>query len=116
MPMMQFSVAPWRILDSLHLDTVKNAVKIREKFTSVILELATKSAKTGDPIVRSMECFFPNEGFEKVIDQFMVGKNILVAPVSYEGTSRDVILPKGKWFGDDGKTYKGGKTYPLEVP
>lgn len=116
MPMMQFSVAPWRILDAEHLEAVKKAVKIREKFTPTILELARKSAKTGDPIISSMEYSFPNQGYEEVIDQFMLGENILVAPIDMDGTSRAVILPKGKWIGDDGKTYKGGKTYPQEVP
>ena len=33
MPMMQFSVAPWRVLDPRHLDAVKKAVAIRMKFT-----------------------------------------------------------------------------------
>lgn len=116
MPMMQFSVAPWRILDAAHLDAVKKAVKIRGKFTPLILELAVKSAKTGDPIVSSMEYAFPDQGFEKVIDQFMLGDHILVAPVYQDATSRTVVLPKGKWIGDDEKTYQGGKTYPLEVP
>ena len=30
MPMMQFSVAPWRILDSIHFQAVKEAVRLRE--------------------------------------------------------------------------------------
>ena len=116
MPMMQFSVTPWRILDAAHLDAVKKAVKTREKFTSLILELAAKSAKTGEPIVSSMEYRFPNQGFEKVNDQFMLGETMLVAPVYQNTASRNVILPKGKWISDEGKAYKGGKTYPLEVP
>jgi len=95
MPMMQFSVAPGRILDVQHLDAVKKAVKIREKFTSKILELAIQSSKTGYPIVSSMEYCFPNQGFEKVIDQFMLGKDILVAPIVKEENRRIVLLPKG---------------------
>ncbi|MDD2304877.1 MAG: glycoside hydrolase family 31 protein [Prolixibacteraceae bacterium] len=116
MPMMQFSVAPWRILDAVHLDAVKKAAKIRQKFTPLILELAAQSAKTGELIVSSMEYRFPNQGFEMVNDQFMLGENMLVAPVYQDGTSRTVVLPKGNWIDDAGKTYKGGKTYTLEVP
>jgi len=116
MPMMQFSVAPWRILDKEHLDAVKQAVKTREKFTPTILELARKSAKTGEPIISSLEYFFPNQGFETVKDQFMLGPGILVAPVDKKETSRNVVLPKGSWLGDDGKKYKGGKSYQIEVP
>lgn len=115
MPMMQFSVAPWRILDAEHLDAVKAATKIREKYTPLILELAKKSAKTGDPIVSSMEYSFPNQGFEKVTDQFMLGKTILVAPITKKANIREIILPKGKWKADDGTVYKGGKTYSMDV-
>jgi len=116
MPMMQFSVAPWRILDAEHMAAVKAAVKIREKFTPVILELAQHSAKTGDPIISSLEYYFPNEGLEMVNDQFMLGETILVAPVDKKETSRKVLLPKGKWLSDDGKAYKGGANYTIEVP
>ncbi len=116
MPMMQFSVAPWRILDAEHLEAIKKAVKIREKYTPLILQLAHNSAKTGDPIISSMEYTFPNQGFEKVIDQFILGSNILIAPMDKKQSSREVMLPKGKWTDETGKTFKGGKTYTLEVP
>jgi alpha-glucosidase (family GH31 glycosyl hydrolase) len=116
MPMMQFSVAPWRILDAEHLEAIKDAVKIRSKYTPLILELAQKSAKTGEPIVGSMEYCFPNQGFEAITDQFMLGNKILVAPIDKKSTTREVLLPKGKWNDDLGKTWKGGKTYTIEVP
>jgi len=116
MPMMQFSAAPWRILDVEHLNAVKKAVSTREKYTPLILELARQSAKAGDPIICSMEYYFPNQGFEKVIDQFMLGNQILVAPVDKKQSTRDVKLPLGKWTDELGKTFKGGKTYTLEVP
>jgi len=116
MPMMQFSVAPWRILDATHLAAVKKAITIREKFTPQILELAQQSAQTGDPIISSLEYYFPNQGFEAVDDQFMLGGNILVAPVNNQSNKREVILPKGKWTGDDGKKYQGGKSYTIDAP
>ena len=116
MPMMQFSAAPWRVLDAEHLAAVKKAVAIREKFTPRILELARQSAKTGDPIISSLEYYFPNESFELIKNEFMLGENILVAPVDNQLKSREVILPEGKWTSDDGKLYTGGKTYTIDVP
>jgi len=116
MPMMQFSVAPWRVLDARRLAAVKKAIAIREKFTPGILELARQSAVTGAPIISSLEYYFPNQDFENIKDQFMLGENILVAPVAGPATSRQVILPKGLWVSDDGKTFQGGKTYTIEVP
>jgi alpha-glucosidase (family GH31 glycosyl hydrolase) len=117
MPMMQFSVAPWRILDALHLDAVKQAIAIRKTFTQVIMELARNSAKTGDPILACMDYYFPGQGLEDVKDQFMLGSKILVAPMQEGGKiSRMVILPIGKWKADDGKIYKGGKSYEILTP
>jgi alpha-glucosidase (family GH31 glycosyl hydrolase) len=117
MPMMQFSVAPWRILDQAHLEAVKKSVATRMKFTQMIMKLAKESAKTGEPILKNMEFVFPDQGFETIVDQFMLGDKLLVAPVVEKGvTGRNVMLPKGTWKADDGKIYKGGKPVSIDVP
>jgi alpha-glucosidase len=115
--MMQFSVAPWRILSKEQLDAVKKAVALREKFTPLIMKLAREAAKTGEPILKSMEYAFPNQGFAEIKDQFLLGDQLLVAPMLEKGkTERTVLLPKGKWLADDGKLYKGGKSYLITIP
>ena len=117
MPMMQFSVAPWRILDKRHFTAVLDAVNLRNEFKETILALAKKASTNGEPIVRSMEYVFPHKGYVNIKDQFMLGNKILVAPYLSKGEgSRKVILPKGKWKSDTGKTYKGGKSINIEVP
>jgi alpha-glucosidase len=117
MPMMQFSVAPWRILDEVHFDAIAKAVEIREKHVPLIMELTYKSAETGDPIIASMEYVFPGNGYEDIMDQFMLGDKLLVAPITEEGANnRSVLLPKGRWKADDGQTYRGGKTVEIEAP
>ena len=73
MPMMQFSVAPWRILDRAHLDAVLKAVNVREAHRHYILKLVAQSAASGEPVVRSMEYVFPHQGYAKVNNQFMLG-------------------------------------------
>lgn len=117
MPMMQFSVAPWRILDSLHLNAVKSAVALRMKFTPLIMELANLAAITGEPIVRHMDYVFPNENFATINNQFMLGDSILVAPILEKGAAvRLVKLPKGNWIADDGIKYTGGSVIDISVP
>ena len=117
MPMMQFSVAPWRILDKRHFTAVLDAVNLRNEFKETILALAKKASTNGEPIVRSMEYVFPHKGYVNIKDQFMLGNKILVAPYLSKGEgSRKVILPKGKWKSDTGKTYKGGKSINIQVP
>ncbi len=66
MPMMQFSVAPWRILDKPHLDAVIKAIRIRDRHKDYIINLARQSAATGEPIVRSMEYVFPHQGYAQI--------------------------------------------------
>lgn len=117
MPMMQFSVAPWRILDKQHFDAVKRSVEYRTKYIDTIQNLRIRAASTGEPIVRMMEYEFPHQGFEKIKDQFMLGSTILVAPMIYEGIVRKVVLPKGKWFDvAHNKTISGGRTIEIKVP
>jgi alpha-glucosidase len=117
MPMMQFSAAPWRVLDSVHFSAVKKVVDLRMKFTPEILKLVENSAKTGEAIMNSLELLYPNQGYENITDQYMLGRNLIIAPMlEKDKNTRSVVLPNGKWLSDDGKTYKGGKTYQIMVP
>ena len=116
MPMMQFSVAPWRILNKENLETCIKYAKWHEQLGDYILSLAKEASITGEPIVRHMEYAFPNQGFEECKDQYMLGNKYLVAPIMSSDNTRTVKLPKGKWKDDMGKLYKGGKTYTIDVP
>lgn len=116
MPMMQFSVAPWRILSEENLKIVRDIALLHQNMGDYILACAKESAITGEPIVRHMEYSFPEEGFAGCTDQYMLGDKYLVAPVITSNNTRTVKLPKGKWRDDTGKVYKGGKTYVLEIP
>ena len=79
--------------------------------------LAKDASLTGEPIVRSMEYVFPHKGYSKIKDQFMLGNDILIAPLLSKGIgSRKVVLPKGKWKSDMEKIYRGGVNIDIEVP
>ncbi|MES3017918.1 MAG: glycoside hydrolase family 31 protein [Bacteroidota bacterium] len=116
MPMMQFSVAPWRVLSKENLAAVKRSVDIRAKYTPYIMQLAKEAAKTGEPITRSMEYEFPNQGFAAIKGQFMLGQKYLVAPVVTKGNEKTVHLPKGRWKDDQGKIFTGPQQINTVVP
>lgn len=116
MPMMQFSVAPWRILDQKHLEICRKFARFHETMGAYFLETAKKSSQTGEPMVRHMEYMYPGQGFLNCKDQFMIGDKYMVAPMVTKGTSRVVKLPFGKWRDDQGKIYKGGRTISIQVP
>jgi len=116
MPMMQFSVAPWRVLDDRHLAAVKKSVAIRARYKDYILKLAVGAAATGEPIIRPLEFDYPDQGFARIIDQFLLGDRLLVAPVLKKGAiSRKVIIPAGKWKSFDGQMIRGPKTVDVKV-
>ncbi len=67
--------------------------------------------------MRHMEYVFPHQGFADVKDQYMLGDQILVAPMVEKGkTTRTVLLPKGRWRSEKGKILKGPAKLELEVP
>jgi len=116
MPMMQFSVAPWRVLSAENLSAVKKAVALREKFVPLIMQLAEQSTVSGEPIVRNMEYVFPHQQLAQCRDQFMLGDSIMVAPMVSAGNTRTIVFPKGRWMGDDGKVVRGPATLQVQVP
>lgn len=108
MPSMQFSAAPYRILDHKNFDAIKKTVMTREYYAEEILSLLAHTAHTGEPIVRYMAYEFPNAGAETIIDQFMLGSHLLVAPITEKGKeSRQVFLPKGSWVDTNDKVFEG---------
>ena len=116
-PMMQFSWAPWRMLGKEAQALCLEAAKLHDKFADMIVELVHKTMETGEPIVRMLEYNYPNKGYGRVLDEFMLGEDILVCPVIEKGiTVRKAILPEGKWEYCDGRVYEGGKTVEVPAP
>ena len=117
MPMMQFSVAPWRVLTSKNTDRCRKMAELHLQMGPVILALAREASLTGEPIVKPMAMAFPVGGFETIKDQFVLGDDIIVAPVLTKGArAREVVLPEGNWKSEDGLLYTGGTTVEIEVP
>lgn len=117
MPMMQFSAAPWRVLDKKHCDLCFEAAKLHDKFKDYILKLAKDAVNTGEPVVRALEYEFSGEGFENVKDSFMLGDKYLVSPVIVKDqTKKKIKLPGGKWKSDDGTVYDGGCEIEIDTP
>lgn len=116
-PMMQFSWAPWRVLSKESLALVRDAAMLHKRMAPELLHLVHESETEGEPILRCLEYNDPHKGYEAVHDEYMVGKDILVAPVVTKGTvSRDVIFPEGTWCDEDGNIFEGGRTYTLDSP
>lgn len=116
-PMMQFSANPFRVLNKENRGYCLEAARLHARFGRYILKLAENAGRTGEPIIRHMEYVFPNKGYELVNDQFMLGDDILVAPViSKNSYKRIVKFPEGEWIGDDSSTISGPCSIEISVP
>ncbi|XP_035704784.1 myogenesis-regulating glycosidase, partial [Folsomia candida] len=111
MPAIQFSIVPW---DS-HFDdqTIEICIKIlsiREQYKDEILIAANQAVADGTPINRPLWWVDPTDSETFTVGQeYMLGENILVAPVVEEGaTTLDIYLPIGNWrSGVTNLTYVG---------
>lgn len=116
--MMQFSASPWRVLDEDRQKIVRDVVKLRqERFAKLFVELAREAARTAEPMIRNLEYNFPQSGYAKITDEFMMGTNLLVAPVVEKDVkARTVVIPPGKWRSDRGQIVLGPQTFRIETP
>jgi alpha-glucosidase len=105
MPLLQFSLGPWHI-DEETTRLCREASALHLKFAPYIETLAEAVPSSGEPILRPVWYNFPMErDAENVMDEFMVGDAVLVAPVLVQGqVRRDIYLPAGEW-----REYKTGK-------
>ncbi|WP_084127513.1 TIM-barrel domain-containing protein [Demequina sp. NBRC 110054] len=98
-------------------------VRLREDLRPYVRETMRHAHEHGQPVLRAMFHDFPgDEQCWDLADQFMMGDELLVAPVTEPGArSRAVYLPEGaRWRGlHDGAVHEGGAwveaAAPLEV-
>ena len=114
MPMMQFSLAPWRVLSPENCAICRDCANLHVEFGPRIASLARHAAKTGEPIMRSMDFQFPGEGFGDCFTQFTLGPDVVVAPVITPDDRVEVRLPAGEWTDDLGARHEGPKRFVLE--
>lgn len=83
-------------------------------------ELVAEAAATGLPVVRHPFIHYPDDPavYEISYQQFMVGEELMVAPVLDEGERDvDVYLPHGRWVHLwSGRAYNGGQTVTVAAP
>ena len=83
MPAMQFSIAPWDLSKDAEL-MCKQAVELRERLLHTILAVAEEAGHALEPICRPMWWLDPDdEETYQIKDQFVVGNDLIVAPVVY---------------------------------
>lgn len=98
MPAMQFSAAPYRVLQKECFQAVQRSIQVRNVYQEYLMACVRHAARTGEPVVRYMSYEFPDEPVERLTDQFMLGSELLVAPICCRDSDRRMVyVPKGTW-------------------
>ncbi len=73
-------------------------VRDRKSWTPYLMAYLDEARERGLPVVRPLAVRFSKDAEgAKIGDQFMLGDEVLVAPVLSPGSSRRVYLPMGRW-------------------
>lgn len=115
----QFAAEPYQYPEYEHI--IKPIIKARYAWLPYNYTLAYENATQGLPFVRPMNFYSPGStALDDVDDQYLWGRDILVAPVMQQGaTSRRIIFPEGGvWIDRANPTrqYHSGDTITYDAP
>jgi len=97
----------------------RDSIHLRYQLIPYLYGLFQEASRTGAPILRPLLWHHPNDPVAAACsDQFLVGEDLLVAPVFRQGTvARSVYLPRGEWFDFwSGELFQGGVHVVLPAP
>lgn len=105
------AVEPWMFGEEAEKNA-RAAIELKYRLFPFIYTYAREAHDKGWPLMRALLLEYPNDPETFYVnDQFLLGKELLVAPVVKKGaTSRRVYLPEGEWIDfNDGKTVYDGE-------
>lgn len=94
---------------------LKEIVSRRTEIAGYMERLASETALTGEPMTRYMEYQYPNSGFANCTDQYAIGPGYVAAPAAEGESVRMIRLPKGIWYGPDGRRYRGPRVVEADM-
>lgn len=100
-------------------ELVRQAIALRYRLFPYLNTLAWQNHRHGWPLVRPMFFHFPADTLTYTLDeQFLLGEQLLVAPVLRPGQSSvSVYLPQGEWYDYFWEEkYEGGHWYRMPIP
>ncbi len=109
---------PWRF-GKYFEDIIRKYLKLRYELLPFLYTTLEEAHRTGVPLFRPLLLNYQDDPNTYNLDnQFMVGEDLLVAPIlKPDVTRRLVYLPKGTWYDYwTGKKYAGGTMIDVEAP
>ena len=108
---------PWAFGEDA-LDVFRRYARVRYSLLPYVYTYAEIAARTGLPVVRPLVLEYQDDPATHRLDtQYLLGTDLLVAPVFEEAGERDVYLPDGEWvdFWTD-ERYPGGQYVTVDAP
>lgn len=108
LPAMQFSLAPWDY-GAEALTLCRRYATLHTDLGPVLAQCIAEVCASGTPMVRPLFWHWPDDPVTYTIDdQFLLGAELLVAPILHAGQrQRAIYLPPGTW-----RDYWTGAIYP----
>lgn len=105
---------PW-LYGEKSVENTKKYTNLKLKLLQYLMAMSNEAHYHGTPILRSMVLEFPDDpGCEDLDMQYMLGSNLLVAPIFNDQGLATFYVPEdeGKWISIlTGKAYEGGRWY-----
>jgi len=101
---------PW-LFDDEASEVLRKFVKLKHRLMPYLYAAAVEAHEHGIPMLRPMMLEFPDDpGCDTLDRQYMLGENLLVAPVFSKAGSVDFYAPEGEWTNilDDHAVSGGG--------
>lgn len=109
---------PWSF-DEETLNINRKYIELRYKLLPYLYDLLWQGETNGLPVMRPLVLHYSDDNMvHEINDEFLVGTNILVAPIVEQGKrARAIYLPKDKWIDYWTKEeLEGGRTILKEAP
>lgn len=109
---------PWRF-GKYYEDVIRKYLKLRYELLPFLYSTLEEAHRTGIPVFRPLVLNYQDDASTyNLDDQFMIGNDLLVAPVLASGqTQRLVYLPKGVWYDYwTNKRYDGSAMIKVDAP
>jgi alpha-D-xyloside xylohydrolase len=99
---------PWEY-DAALTDDFRRALNLRYSLMPYIYAQAKDSSARGFPMLRPLFFEYPNDpGSWTIDDEYLLGSDLLVAPMFTNGDRRRVYVPPGAWIDyQSGRVYQG---------
>lgn len=99
--------------------SARHYINERYRLLPYIYSYSWEAFRSGSPLMRPLIFEYQNDPAAfNIKDQYLLGQNLLVAPVLTERTEqRRVYFPEGRWIDQDyGHEFEGGRSYCVAAP